>query len=227
MGDDCGYAGTSMMGPINFYIDYTYNSPGTYVVNIINSPGYGGCIIAKTTVNVVDCNTGNSTAACQGSFRPSAGDYVVSFWVKDDVPLGAITYSSGVEVVLTGMATGPSTIQVFANDVSNAQNTIIDGWQKVEKVITIPSDATGIEVALKSRLASGDTYFDDIRIHPFNSSFKSYVYDPVTLRLAAELDERNYATFYEYDEEGQLIRVKKETERGIKTIKESRASVSK
>ena len=37
----------------------------------------------------------------------------------------------------------------------------------------------------------------------------------------AVLDENNYATFYEYDLERNLIRVKKETERGIKTIKET------
>ena len=37
----------------------------------------------------------------------------------------------------------------------------------------------------------------------------------------AELDERNFATLYEYDEEGKLVRVKKETERGIMTIKEN------
>jgi hypothetical protein len=38
----------------------------------------------------------------------------------------------------------------------------------------------------------------------------------------ADLDENNYTTFYEYDDDGTLIRVKRETERGIKTVKESR-----
>ncbi len=56
---------------------------------------------------------------------------------------------------------------------------------------------------------------------------KSYVYDPVTLRLAAELDDNNYATFYQYDEEGKLIRIKKETERGVETIQESREAAYK
>jgi hypothetical protein len=51
---------------------------------------------------------------------------------------------------------------------------------------------------------------------------KSYVYDDISLRLMAELDENNYATFYEYDDDGSLVRVKKETEQGIKTIKETR-----
>jgi hypothetical protein len=55
----------------------------------------------------------------------------------------------------------------------------------------------------------------------------SYVYDPISLRLMAELDERNYATLYEYDEEGKLIRIKKETEKGIMTIQENRDNIRK
>ena len=39
----------------------------------------------------------------------------------------------------------------------------------------------------------------------------------------AELDENNYSTFYEYDNEGGLIRVKKETEKGVYTIQETRS----
>ena len=70
-------------------------------------------------------------------------------------------------------------------------------------------------------------YFDDIRIHPFNANMKSYVYDPRLLRLTAELDENNYASFYDYNEEGQLVRTKKETTQGIKTIQETRSAVQK
>jgi len=66
--------------------------------------------------------------------------------------------------------------------------------------------------------------FDDIRVNPFNSSLKSFVYDAQSEKLMAELDENNYATFYEYDKEGGLVRVKRETERGVQTIKESRSS---
>lgn len=70
-------------------------------------------------------------------------------------------------------------------------------------------------------------YFDDVRITPFNANMKSFVYDAVSLRLMAELDENNYATFYEYDNDGTLIRVNKETEKGIQTIKETRSSLYK
>jgi YD repeat-containing protein len=56
---------------------------------------------------------------------------------------------------------------------------------------------------------------------------KTYAYDDKTLRLMAELDENGFATFYEYDDEGLLVRVKKETERGVMTLKESRSSYKK
>jgi len=56
---------------------------------------------------------------------------------------------------------------------------------------------------------------------------KSYVYDPVSLRLSAELDANNYTTFYEYDEEGTLIRTKIETREGIKTVSETRSALQK
>ena len=36
----------------------------------------------------------------------------------------------------------------------------------------------------------------------------------------AILDENNFATFYEYDQQKQLKRVKKETQKGIATIQE-------
>lgn len=102
---------------------------------------------------------------------------------------------------------------------------IIDDWQRIDGVVTIPPSATGINIGLYCK--SGMCYFDDIRFVPVNGSMISYVYDPVTLRLVAQLDERNYATFYEYDEEGKLVRVKKETERGIMTIQENRDNIHK
>jgi YD repeat-containing protein len=72
-----------------------------------------------------------------------------------------------------------------------------------------------------------EIYFDDVRMFPYDGSMKCYVYDPENLRFVAELDERHFATFYEYDEEGRLTRIKKETERGIMTIQESKTSTVK
>lgn len=157
---------------------------------------------------------------CIGGFIPDPGQkYAISLWVKEggaspsdtafDAPFVQIQYNSGVS--------SPSPF------VANGR--IIEGWQRIYQEFTIPALATSITVQLGSN--SGTSYFDDIRIYPVNGSMKSYVYDPVSLKLTAVLDENNFATFYEYDQEGTLIRTKKETERGIVTISENRQSNQK
>ena len=49
---------------------------------------------------------------------------------------------------------------------------------------------------------------------------QGFVYDN-QLRLSATLDENNYATYYDYDGENTLFLVRKETERGIRTIQQT------
>lgn len=157
---------------------------------------------------------------CISSFSPIPGEkYVLSAWVKETNMTGATDYdNSGIFIDFTGYdKIGPF----------KPEGQIIDGWQRIESAFTMPEGVSDIIIELENLDARGEVYFDDVRIHPFNSNMKSFVYDPVSQRLVAELDENNYATFYEYDEEGALIRVKKETERGIKTIQESRNSNKK
>lgn len=202
---------------------YSYPTAGIYTITLYTLGNY--CNNGVLTVTVTNCD--NTQANCQAPFKPTPGDYIASVWVKEDIPTGNInSFTSGLSVTLYGPS-GSTVISIFATPPGNGLNPFIDGWQKVEGRVTIPPFATSMDLSVVNNHSSADCYFDDIRFHPVNSGFKSYVYDPVTLRLVAELDDRNYATFYEYDEEGQLIRVKKETEKGIKTIKETRTSVRK
>lgn len=106
------------------------------------------------------------------------------------------------------------------------KENIIEGWQQMEAVFTVPEMAEKLSLHFGAA-ASGHLYLDDLRLHPFNANMKSFVYDPVTLRLVAELDENNFASLFEYDDEGTLIRVKKETRAGIKTITETRSAIQK
>ena len=108
---------------------------------------------------------------------------------------------------------------IVSNTILKPSGPIIDGWQRISGKFVIPS--SGNFYIRLSNTSSNQVYFDDLRVEPMNATVTSYVYHPVNLRLMAILDENNYATFYEYDLEGNLIRVKKETERGIKTIKET------
>ena len=64
-------------------------------------------------------------------------------------------------------------------------------------------------------------YLDDIRVHPFNSSLQTYVYDTQNYKLRATLDGNNFSSLYYYDEQGNLYLTKKETERGVQTIQEA------
>lgn len=157
---------------------------------------------------------------CIGSFAPMPGKkYVLSAWAKEDnAPQAKTSYNyPGIDVLFTSSSGSAGPFIPSGN--------IIDGWQRIEGEFTIPSNASAITVRLNC--ATGDCYYDDVRIFPFDGSMKSYVYDPVNMRLVAELDERNYATLYEYDEEGKLVRVKKETEKGKMTIKENRGNTKK
>ncbi|MBI2968478.1 MAG: hypothetical protein HYY40_11800 [Bacteroidetes bacterium] len=162
---------------------------------------------------------GSICTDCPNSFAPEPGkNYILSAWVKEN-DVTATTYT-GPEIMLEFLFNVGQTLHF------KAKGNIIDGWQRIEEEFTVNNAAIGINVVLKNT-GTTDVFFDDIRIFPVDANMKSFVYDPVTRKLAAELDERNYATFYEYDEEGSLIRVKKETERGIMTIQESRSSTRK
>jgi hypothetical protein len=144
-------------------------------------------------------------------FTPVVGKkYVLSMWVKDNSPRNN-TIASSIKVNGTDM-------------INNAMKwPVVEGWKRVEVSFTMPA-GSGFSLQL---IPSGTIWVDDIRIAPFDAQVKSYAYDPLSQRLMAEMDENNFATFYEYDEEGTLIRVKKETERGIATIKETRSSYRK
>lgn len=158
---------------------------------------------------------------CISSFAPVPGNkYVISAWVREEATQ-PITYNEpGIMVYLSG----PGTTFNFT-----PKGKIIDGWQKIEEEFWVPEGTHAIEITLKntSTTSTQYVYFDDIRVHPFKANMKSYVYDPHTQKLMAELDENNYATYYEYDEEGGLKRVKKETERGVMTIKENGSNQAK
>lgn len=141
-------------------------------------------------------------------------EYYSSLWVASDKSLDcnaapvAASFNIGFDtpdIPVSYTAVGPT----------------IDGWQRIEARFSVPSEATKIILNI-SNDSDEAVYYDDIRIHPWESYLNAYVYDPNSLRLFAELDENNYASFYEYDDEGILVRVKRETEAGIVTIQEAR-----
>jgi hypothetical protein len=170
--------------------------------------GCGGEPIPKDFCN--DCQT----------FQPTPkATYWISAWVKEEQNVQVKTYTNGV---LRLIFEDGDEYQLGESEFFPS-GEIIDGWQRIAAKFEVPESTSIMKVELENISPNIPVYFDDIRVHPISGSMKSFVYDPVTFRLMAELDDNNYSTFYEYDNEGGLVRIKKETSEGIKTIQESRS----
>ncbi|MEN9303795.1 MAG: hypothetical protein RL264_2224 [Bacteroidota bacterium] len=215
-----GFMGASAMVNLGDSVAYTCNftQAGYYVLQVIPSTckaslSVGTADLKRNCIQEVACEN------CLPSFSPMAGKYVVSAWIQEkNLSQTVLSYTNtSIIVQFTGNSSQFTLVPA---------GKIIDGWQRIEGVIDIPSDANELKLSFISTAAQG-AYFDDVRFFPTDGSMMAYVYDPITLRLKAELDERNYATIYEYDEEGKLVRVKKETEKGIMTIQENREKIKK
>lgn len=216
--DPVGYNGLYSL------IDSTVSHSGRSCINI-NSTG----VLLNTKIHTAEHKMTNylSQTATGYTVKGSIGlypngfepkpykQYIFSTWVKDNNPLSRAT-SLNVSIKGDGGTLVPVTLTCKA---------IVEGWKLMEGIINTANIAgRNLQLSIKS---SSGLKIDDIRIHPKDAHLKSYAYDSRSFKLMAEMDENAFATFYEYDDEGSLVRVKKETERGIATIKESRSSYRK
>jgi len=62
-------------------------------------------------------------------------------------------------------------------------------------------------------------YIDDVRLQPMDASMNCSVYYADN-KLAAQFDDQHFGVFYEYNNNGQLVRKSIETERGKKVLQE-------
>ncbi|MHB8205939.1 hypothetical protein [Mucilaginibacter sp.] len=151
-------------------------------------------------------------------FEPYPGKkYILDAWIKDNNPTTKSTpFSISINIG------GASSV-----NVSYTCRAIVENWKLIEATIDLTNATNGNALNITLVPGMSGMLIDDIRIHPYDANMKTYVYDDQSMHLMAEIDENSFATFYEYDDEGLLIRVKKETERGVMTIKETRSSYKK
>jgi hypothetical protein len=198
-----------------------------FKIQIINSvfPAY------LNTNSNTSCTYDKPLAASDGMMNPLFGlqsgkKMMFSAWVREycgnsqaGIPCNSSGYSGNEVQIYFGNGNSE-------NVTIKPAGSIIEGWQRFEGYFTVPAGVTNMDLKLVNN--SGNTiYYDDIRVHPFNANMKSYIYDPVNLRLLSQLDGNNYASYYEYDEEGTLIRTKVETRQGVKTVTEGRSAKQK
>ena len=70
-------------------------------------------------------------------------------------------------------------------------------------------------------IGAGYARIDDVRIQPLKSEMICYVYDPDNHRYIAQFDDQHFGIYYQYNSEGKLIRIRRETERGMKIVEET------
>lgn len=179
-------------------------------------------IINETPLlTITDCTLSDCNDCSSFDLIPNE-KYLISGWVASDHSNLASISEAAIEVKFIDQSQN----ELGTQNTFYPSGKIIDGWQRIQGEFFVPNNASNVLISLLNTSVY-DCYFDDIRVLPSKGNMKSFVYDQATQRLMAELDENNYATFYEYDLEGGLIRVKKETEKGVFTIQETRSSNSK
>lgn len=210
----------SQFGPLVALSGTPYGSPdvvsGSSDIQIVDTIAHSGthCLLVNASVGSyysIPASVVDTSSIKYMEHGKLIGDkqYIFSYWFRpQSVSNGTTEYTLPSYSIISSGTT--SVVR---------KSNIIDGWQQVEVRFTAPSAPTSVSINLP-----GGTFVDDIRLYPADGNMKAFVYNPLTQKLMATLDENNYATFYEYDVEGNLIRTKRETERGIITLSESRSA---
>lgn len=155
----------------------------------------------------------------------SGKSYVLSMWVsRDNSDVVDFDPASLVKIGYVNSGTFVETTGSIFSVPAVTKSKIVEGWQKIDLEFT--ADVDNQTVAIQFVPGTYGLYVDDIRFSPKTGGITTYVYDPVKFWLRASLNVDNYATFFYYDEAGNLVLKKIETEEGIQTITESRAHVS-
>jgi len=138
--------------------------------------------------------------------------YKASVWVhKDSDPTAQLYWH-----MQTSTGVNASTSNAGAVTLSSMNNVAaIGNWKLLQADITITGDYPGyLFVVGCTNQGSTPSYFDDIRLHPIESSMTTNVYDSRTGLITHVLDENNFYTRYVYDSKNRISEVYKETIKG-------------
>jgi hypothetical protein len=145
--------------------------------------------------------------------------YRASVWMYSQTPVNT---NATLNFQLTG-----SVSDADSKNISDA-TMIVDNWHLLEITFEVPENyvssgsSDGLRVFVSNTSGSTPVIIDDLRLCPIDAAMNAYVYDEDTGAVTAIIDNNNFATFYEYNDAGHLIKVFKETQNGVKKISEYR-----
>jgi hypothetical protein len=196
---------------------------GRYVLQVDNTLAFSvvtpdTCLKTFTSAQLNNAESGESCNACMGGFYPEAHKtYLFSCWVKLPAKPQPVLSCSEAFVEITGAE---------AAVTMRPEGPVIEDWQRIMGTFTTTSTVNNLTFTLHNG-GAWPAWYDDIRILPVDGNMVAYVYDERNYRRTYDLDENNYFTQYQYNNQGELIRIRKETERGIVAVKEGNQSLTK
>ncbi len=127
--------------------------------------------------------------------KHAPGKYKISFWVNEGGQNNAVVYIDDNLLALDA-----------STDIERRTNHARD-WVLYSNIVSLDGSEDAIHVG-----SFGSTiYIDDFRLHPLGASMNSYVYNDWG-EMTDVLDANNFATKYEYDAIGRLVRTYSEIE---------------
>ncbi|BDS10487.1 hypothetical protein [Aureispira anguillae] len=157
--------------------------------------------------------------------------FMVRLWAKNELVgrnskvLFGKNNHLNVQLVNSG-----TTIATASNEKKIAQ---VGEWVLLEFKFDVATHLAGITAGTTCALQLGVTGvdfdnnalssidIDDVRIQPTNSEMTTNVYSPKSFQLIASFGSEHFGSFYQYNDEGGLVRTLIETEQGTKTIQEN------
>jgi hypothetical protein len=199
------YSSPSQLSPSTIYKWYSASATNLELSTTESHTGFYSFKVTGSSNYPVTVRTAPGSSLNNFTFNKNK-KYIISCWSKPA--------TSGTAPLII---TQDSVSTQIATTTLSAKTNPIDGWILYEGEISVKSGASIVKINFPPGY-----YYDDFRAYPSVANMKAFVYHYKNQKLLATLDENNFATFYEYDNEGQLVRVNKETERGILTVQESR-----
>ena len=215
--------GANYYGVITFFVKRSHKAIGNGSITYVTTKAHSGKKSMRIRNSITETfDQPRLKLAPDGQTK----SYVLSMWIsRDNENQRTYQPNSGSIVEVGKMVSGSFSALSVTPTVKYGK--IVEGWQKIDIEFKWTSAEGNAVPAIQFASGSDHLYVDDIRISPKTGGLATYVYDPVKYRLAASLNVDNYATFFYYDEEGNLHLKKQETEKGIFTVTESRGHVSK
>ncbi|UII80110.1 hypothetical protein [Flagellimonas sp. CMM7] len=179
------------------YFEHFEDKQGSSISNIVQGVGHSG----NYSQEITSGSSIISNVIAQELLSTTGG--WLKFWTKsqDELDTPVITVSGTDYNPELVAKTGEWTLyRVFIDAVSLPQ---------------------GQQVNMTLAFNNANAYIDDIKFNPKESQTTCFVYDIKSLRLITLFDDQHFGLYYQYNNEGQLVRKLIETERGLKTITET------